>query len=81
MTYDYRQASTFAPETDRKGRPLQPGDRVRFKTYPRGTSEGVVKVSPRKQARQPDGTWLPALIIETEDGITYDLISKGTTKL
>ena len=81
-TYDYRvhTSSAYAPATDRRGRLLQPGDRVRFKTYPRGTAEGIVAISPRKQERLPDGTWLPALVIDV-DGTTYELISKGCTKL
>jgi len=80
-TYDFRQASeAYAPTMDRKGRPLQPGDRVRFKTYPRGVREGVVVISPRQQQRLPDGTWQPALVIDSE-GTVYPLNSKGTTKL
>lgn len=70
----------FAPETDRKGRDLKPGDRVRIKTYPRGTAEGVVAISARGQQRLPDGTWAPALVVDV-GGTTYPLISKGTIKL
>ena len=74
-------APSYAPETDRRGRDLRPGDRVRFKLYPRGIAEGRVVVSPRVRVVMPDGGTLPALAIETDDGTRYDLSSRGTTKL
>jgi len=71
----------FAPAEDRKGRPLEPGDKVRFKTYPKGQAEGVVVVSPRTREVMPDGSTLPALAIES-DGRTYGMpSSKGVLKL
>lgn len=73
-------AASYAPETDRRGRDLRPGDRVRFKLYPRGTAEGVVVVSQRARLVMPDGSTLPALAIES-DGTVYDLSSRGTTRL
>lgn len=72
--------SQYCPQQDSKGRPLEPGDRVRFKLYPRGTAEGTVTISPRAQAMTQDGQWLPALVVEC-NGTTYSLNSKGCTKL
>jgi len=72
---------SFAPETDRRGRDLQPGDRVRFKLYPRGTAEGRIVVSPRVRVVMPDGSTLPALAIEMDDRAIYGLSSRGTTKI
>lgn len=72
----------FAPAEDRKGRPLNPGDKVRFKTYPRGDAEGVVIVSLRAMEVMPDGSTLPALAIEVEGGRSYGMPSpKGVLKL
>lgn len=71
---------TYAPIEDRKGRPLHPGDKVRFKLYPRGTAEGVVVISPRELQVMPDGSMLPALAIES-DGVLYALYSGGVLKL
>lgn len=59
----------YAPSEDRKGRSLHPGDRVRFKTYPRGVSEGVVVVSKRTLEVMPDGTTLPALAIDSDGAL------------
>lgn len=72
--------ANYAPTTDRKGCELHPGDRVRFKLYPRGTAEGVVVVSKRSLVVMPAGT-LPALSIQTDDGTLYGLIERGTLKL
>jgi hypothetical protein len=57
-----------------------PGDRVKFKMYPRGIGYGVVAVSTRTQERQADGSWAPALVIESE-GKSFPLNVKATTKL
>jgi len=74
--------SKFAPAEDRKGRALEPGDKVRFKTYPRGEAEGVVIVSSRSMQVMPDGSTLPALAIEVEGGRTFGMpSSKGVLKL
>jgi hypothetical protein len=71
----------FAPAQDRKGRDLQPGDRVRFKTYPRGNAEGVVIVSKRTLEVLPDGSTAPALAIDS-DGTVYGMPPpKGVLKL
>ena len=75
-----RSTPAYAPETDRKGTALHPGDRVRFKTYPRGTAEGFVVISKRARVVMPDGSTLPALAIDS-DGTVYDLCGRGTTKL
>jgi hypothetical protein len=72
---------SYAPAADRNGKDLHPGDFVRFKTYPKGTAEGVVVVSNRAREVMPDGSTLPALVIMTDDGILYSLHSKGTLKL
>jgi hypothetical protein len=72
----------YAPMKDRKGRDLHPGDRVRVKTYPRGTVEGVLTISKRVLEVMPDGSTLPALALQTEDGTIYgSLSSKGCLKL
>ena len=71
----------YAPATDRKGNVLIPGDRVRFKTYPKGKAEGIVTISPRTYVVQPDGSVAPALIIVTDDGVDYPLLSSGVLKL
>lgn len=63
-----------APYEDRKGHTIRPGDRVRIKLHPRGTAEGVVVVSPRGQVVMPDGTTLPALVVDV-DGRTYGMPS------
>lgn len=70
----------YAPEQDRRGRDLHPGDRVRFKLYPRGTAEGVVVVSARVRLVLSDGRTAPALAIES-DGVVYALSNGGVTKL
>lgn len=63
----------YAPSKDRKGHDLHPGDRVRFKLYPRGTAEGVVTVSKRTLEVLPDGSSAPALAIESEEGTVYGM--------
>lgn len=74
--------SKFAPAEDRKGRTLEPGDKVRFKTYPRGEAEGIVVVSSRSMQVMPDGSTLPALAIEVEGGRTFGMpSSKGVLKI
>jgi hypothetical protein len=71
----------YAPAQDRKGHDLKPGDKVRIKTYPRGTAEGVVVISPRAQERLPDGSWAPALAVDC-DGTTYGMPPpKGVLKI
>jgi hypothetical protein len=62
----------YAPSKDRNGRDLHPGDRVRFKTYPKGSAEGVVVISKRTLEVLPDGKTAPALAIES-DGTTYGM--------
>lgn len=69
----------YAPAQDRSGKELHPGDKVSFKTYPKGTASGEVIISPRTQEKY-DGKWLPALVIQSGDK-TYPLISKGVRKL
>lgn len=76
-----REEPKYAPEQDRLGRDLAPGDRVRFKVYPRGTNEGHIIISPRSMVVMPGGGTLPALAIENDDGTVYALHSRGTTKL
>ncbi len=73
--------SSYAPAADRQGRPLSPGDRVRFKMHPRGTAEGHVIVSPRTFEVLPDGSSLPALCIAADGGVIYPLHSRGVTKI
>lgn len=71
----------YAPSQDRKGRDLHPGDRVRFKLYPRGTGEGVVVISPRVREVLPDGSTAPGLVIDS-DGTLYGMPPpKGVLKL
>ena len=71
----------YAPAEDRKGHPLQPGDKVRIKLYPKGTAEGVVAVSKHSRQVMPDGSTLPALVVEV-DGRPYGMpSSKGVLKL
>lgn len=71
----------YAPAQDRKGHDLRPGDRVRFKLYPRGTAEGVVVISPRTLEVLPGGKTAPALAIEA-DGKTYGMPPpKGVLKI
>jgi hypothetical protein len=71
----------YAPVKDRKGREVHPGDRVRFKIYPRGTAEGVVTISPRTMEVMPDGSTLPALAIELEGRLSGMPSSKGLLKI
>lgn len=59
----------YAPATDRKGCELHPGDRVRFKLYPRGSAEGVVVISAHALVVLPDRSTAPALAIESEGRI------------
>ena len=80
-TYNRTASKPYAPAKDRKGRELHPGDRVRFKRYPRGTGEGVVIVSERTLEVMPDGSMMPSLGIETDDGTRYALYEKGVLKL
>jgi hypothetical protein len=54
---------------DRNGQPLAPGDRVRFRTHPRGTVEGVIAVSARTSSMVGD-EWLPALVVDVR-GVNY----------
>jgi len=71
----------YAPTKDRNGRDIRPGDRVRFKLYPRGTAEGVVVVSKRTLEVMPDGSSAPALAIDS-DGTLFGMPpSKGVLKI
>ena len=71
----------YAPSKDRNGRDLHPGDKVRFKTYPKGSAEGVVTISKRTLEVLPDGKTAPALAIES-DGTTYGMPPpKGVLKI
>jgi hypothetical protein len=71
----------YAPSHDRNGHELHPGDKVRFKTYPRGTAEGVVVISKRFHEVLPDGKTAPALAIDS-DGTTYNMPPpKGVLKI
>jgi len=71
----------YGPSEDRKGVSLHPGDRVRFKLYPRGTAEGIVVVSRRVRQVMPDGSTLPALAIDW-DGEPYGMPPpKGVLKI
>lgn len=80
--YSFSEAlMDYAPSKDRKGSDLHPGDRVRIKLYPRGIAEGIVAVSKRAVEVLPDGSTLPALVIDA-DGRTYSMpSSKGVLKL
>jgi hypothetical protein len=71
----------YAPAKDRKGQDLHPGDKVRFKLYPRGTAEGVVTVSKRTLEVLPDGKTAPALAIESEGKAFGMPPPKGVLKL
>ena len=71
----------YAPSVDRNGRDLHPGDRVRFKTYPRGTAEGIVAVSDRVREVMPDGSTLPALVIDVEGNLYGMPSGRGVLKL
>lgn len=71
----------YAPQEDRKGRPLQPGDRVRIKTYPRGSAEGIVAISSRARVVLAGGATAPALVVDV-DGTLYGMPSpKGVLKI
>jgi protein involved in polysaccharide export with SLBB domain len=73
--------TSYAPQQDRKGRDLHPGDRVRVKAYPRGTLEGIIVVSPRARVVLLDGSTAPALVVDVE-GTLFSLPSpKGVLKL
>lgn len=74
-------AKAYAPSEDRKGRSLRPGDRVRLRIYPKGSIEGVVTVHPRLLERMPDRTYLPALAVQTEDGLFRMPGPRGVLKL
>jgi predicted RNA methylase len=63
--------SRWDPNTDRKGRPVKPGDLVSFRTYPRGTARGRLELSDRAWTELADGTRIGALLIVTEDGTRY----------
>lgn len=72
----------YAPAQDRKGHDLHPGDKVRFKMYPKGTAEGVVVISKHGLEVLPDRTTAPALAIEVEGGRTYGMPPpKGVLKI
>jgi hypothetical protein len=75
-----RPGIDYAPDTDRAGTALHPGDKVSFKTYPRGTSRGVVVICKRALAEHK-GKWIPALCIRSEGGRDYALVSKGVRRL
>lgn len=66
----------YAPSEDRNGKPLQPGDKVRIKTYPIGTQEGIIEISSVTLQRLPDGTWAPALSVNC-NGTLYGLPVAG----
>lgn len=70
-----RETGLYASAVDRKGNVLNPGDRVRINTYPRGTAEGIVVVSPT--AYEGD---LPALAVDV-DGRLYSMSAKSTLRL
>lgn len=72
----------YAPMNDRKGDPIRPGDRVRAKTYPRGTVEGAIMISPREREVMRDGSTRPSLVMIADDGTIYgSLSSNGVLKL
>lgn len=60
---------------DRKGRQLHPGDRVRVKTYPKGTVEGVLVVSDRTLVVVKGKTY-PALVVKADNGTLYSNYSE-----
>lgn len=65
--------AAYEHTTDCKGNVLHPGDKVSARRYPKGTIRGTVAVSERVQVVQPDGTTVPALVIVTDDGVSYSL--------
>jgi len=71
----------YAPTEDRKGRAIHPGDRVRIKTYPKGTAEGIVVISSRRMTVGLDGSVLPALSVDVEGTLYTPMSSKGILKL
>jgi hypothetical protein len=62
----------YAPSKDRNGHDLHPGDRVRFKIYPKGSAVGIVVISKRTLEVLPDGKTAPALAIDS-DGTIYGM--------
>ena len=73
------EGPSYAPEKDKKGNNLKPGDKVSFKTYPKGTARGIVGISPKAKTKH-QGEWVPTLVIQAH-GTTYPLNSKGVLKL
>lgn len=71
----------YAPDTDARGEPLQPGDFVSQPLYPKGTMRGWVSISPRAKTQWVDPTgqklWLPALAVTDEQGTVYALSGKA----
>lgn len=70
----------YHADTDMNGEPVNPGDYVSFKTYPKGTGRGIVIVSKREMVVLPDGSKLPALAINS-DGTIYGYVTGGVKKL
>jgi len=65
----------WEPSVDRRGRPIAPGDKASVPMYPRGTVRGVLKLSDRKWSVTRNGE-VGALVLEADDGTTYEVTSK-----
>jgi hypothetical protein len=70
-----------ATATDKSGNALLPGDKVSFKTYPRGTARGEIIISEKTLEVMQDGTLAKSLAIKSESGAIYPLYTKGVRKL
>ena len=65
--------SKWSPDKDKKGRPIKPGDYVSSKRYPRGTIRGVLEISKRAWAVEPDGSKIASLVLVDDEGRQYSV--------
>jgi hypothetical protein len=67
--------SKWSPATDKKGRPIKPGDYVSSRKYPKGTVRGVLEISKRAWAVERDGSKVASLVLVDDDGTRYNVSS------
>ena len=77
---ELKRGIDYYADTDMNGEPVNPGDYVSFKTYPKGTGRGIVVISKREMVVLPDGSKLPALAINSDETI-YGYVTGGVKKL
>lgn len=77
-----RRGIDYEAATDRRGRPVDLGDRVSVPTYPRGSVRGIVEVSTRERSCPADWTgpaagcpW--ALAVRADSGTLYGWSARG----